>query len=446
MFDIREKPQKVERALLIGVYFDRREEAETVTLLDELGALVETLGIEVKAKEVVYVREGSQKFLTGSGKAEELIGLARLFECDCIVMDNELTPSQQRSWETLGDICVIDRQEVILDIFNERARTKEARLQVELARLRYSLPRLARMWAHLDRQGGGSGGGKGGGGAARGEGEKQIEVDRRLARRRIDRLREELAAVGKQRATRRKEREKNEVPHAALVGYTNAGKSSVLNALTGAGVLVEDKLFATLDTTTRRIELPDGQPLLLTDTVGFVRKLPHLLVDAFRATLEEALQADVLVHVMDASSPDVYAHYETTMRVLGELGAGDRPMVLVLNKIDLVDGEVLATLRPHLEHPVCISAVTGEGLEELCSRINSQVGDRVVRRRLLLPAGRGDLLALLHREAKVFSMEYEGDEVLVKALVPRRLAHLYESYETPARPGVGQRDVVGAGD
>ncbi|MEM1296334.1 MAG: GTPase HflX, partial [Verrucomicrobiota bacterium] len=297
MFEVREKPEMVERALLVGVYFDKREESMAESLLVELNELVDTLGIGVVERELFYVRDQNKAYLMGVGKKDEVIDMVRDLKCDCIVFDNQLSPMQQKTWEAEAGVTVIDREEVILDIFAMRAQTREAQLQVELARMQYALPRMAKMWSHLDRQGGGSGGGKGGAGAARGEGEKQIEVDRRLARERIGRAKAELEVVRKQRATQRKERESNPIPHAAIVGYTNAGKSSLLNCLSGSEVLAKDMLFATLDTTTRRIELPDGQPLLVTDTVGFVRNLPHRLVEAFKATLEEALLADFLVHV-----------------------------------------------------------------------------------------------------------------------------------------------------
>ena len=345
MFDIREKPQQVDKALLIGAYFDRRHADESAELLIELKDLVETLGIEVVATEHVFVREISPRHLLGKGKAAELMELAREMEADCIVFDNELSPAQQRNWEADSKLAVIDRHEVILDIFNMRAQSREARLQVELARLEYSIPRLTRMWAHLDRQGGGAGGGMGGAGAARGEGETQLEVDRRLAHKRLDRVKAELEDVKRQRDTMRKERSRVPLPHAAIVGYTNAGKSSLLNRLTTADVLAEDKLFVTLDTTTRRLELPDGQAMLLTDTVGFVRNLPHDLVQSFRATLEEAVLADFLIHVLDASSTQASEFYQTTTQVLSELGAGDKRVLLALNKIDLIDDTRLMELR-----------------------------------------------------------------------------------------------------
>ena len=324
MFDVREKPDMVEHALLVGVYFNKNDHEEAASLLDELAELVDTLGIGISGTILVKAVKSHARYLMGTGKTQEVIDEAHELGCDCIVFDNSLSPMQQRAWEEDSNLCVIDREEVILDIFGMRARTREASLQVELARLQYSLPRLARMWAHLDRQGGGAGGGKGGGAAARGEGEKQVEVDRRLAREKISRVKAEIEQVRKQRSTQRKERSRVPVPHAAIVGYTNAGKSSLLNKMTGSEVMAEDMLFATLDTTTRKLELPDGQPLLLTDTVGFVRNLPHRLVEAFKATLEEAVLSDFLIHVLDASAPKVYDFHQTTLEVLAELGADEK--------------------------------------------------------------------------------------------------------------------------
>ncbi len=438
MFDTRDKPQMVERAFLVGAYFNRNDEAAAQSLLDELAELVATLGIGVVAKRCFFVRSRSKRYLTGSGKALELMEEAKLLDSDCIVIDNELMPSQQRTWETEGDITVIDREEIILDIFRMRAQTKEARLQVELARMQYSLPRLARMWSHLGRQGGSGGGGKG---AARGEGEQQIEVDRRLARKRIDRIKEELESVRRNRHTQRKQRTDEGHGQSSIVGYTNAGKSSLLNALSGASVLVEDKLFATLDPTTRRIELPDGQPLLLTDTVGFVRNLPHRLVEAFKATLEEAVIADFLIHVLDASSPEIFSFYETTVNVLEELGASDKPTIVVLNKIDLIadDNLRIQELRNHFgSDAVFISAVTGEGLEKLVNRITDMMVDRVSRHHLRIPQSRQDLVALLHRDAKILAQDYEGNDVLVSAIIPHNLRHLFESFSDPQEIGTGR--------
>lgn len=407
----------VEKALLVRIYFDKREEEESGKLLCELEELVMTLGIEIAETLLVRSRVNHKHFICGTGKAEELSERARELGCDCLVFDNEVSPMQQRAWEGTADMTVLDREEVILDIFAKRAHTKEATLQVALARMQYALPRMARMWAHLDREGG-SGGSKGGGSASRGMGEQQIEVDRRMARKRIDRIKAELAVVRRQRATQRKERQKFDTPHAAIVGYTNAGKSTLLNRLAGSDVLEADMLFATLDPTTRRIELPDGQPLLLTDTVGFVRNLPHRLVEAFKSTLEESLLADFLVHIVDASDSQAEDFYRTTLEVLAELGVGEKPMLTVLNKIDRVDDPVrLGVLGELYPEAIRISALSGEGMDELLQRFTLALADRVRRRRYRIPQSRGDLLAQIHAEAKVLSTEYEGNDMVVEALL-----------------------------
>ena len=430
MFDTLEKPSKVETAFLIGAYFDRADEDVARSLLNELAELVSTLGIAVIAKECIFIRTRSKRYFTGSGKAAEMMDAARKLGADCIVFDNELAPAQQRAWETEGDITVIDREEIILDIFTMRARTSEARLQVELARMQYSLPRLARMWSHLDRQGGGGSGG--GGGASRGEGEQQIEVDRRLARKRIDRIKSDLEDIRRNRQTQRKQRAEDGICQASIVGYTNAGKSSLLNLLSGSDVLAEDKLFATLDPTTRRIELPDGQPLLLTDTVGFVRNLPHRLVEAFKATLEEAVIADFLIHVLDASAPEIYAFYETTRSVLTELGAVDKPTIIVLNKVDLIAGDEdrLHELKTKFDSSaVFISITTGEGIETLIQRLAGMMVDRVSRLPLRIPQARQDLIALLRREGKIVNQDYEGNDIVLTAIIPHALRHHFEAYK-----------------
>ena len=423
MFEIREKPEMVERAMLVSIYFDPSEAEEKQAMLDELEDLVSNLGIGIVGKHLVKSRDMHAKFLCGTGKAQEVKQLAVDCGADCVVFDNMLAPSQQREWERLIDECVIDREEVILDIFAKRARTREATLQVELARMQYSLPRMARMWSHLDRQGGGSGGGKGGGGAARGEGEKQIEVDRRLARARIEAIQKELVMVTRQRATQRKERERQAVATAAIVGYTNAGKSSLLSLVSGSEVMARDMLFATLDTTTRKIELPNGQPLLLTDTVGFIRNLPHRLVEAFKSTLEEAVLADFLVQVVDASDPEAVRHYETTLEVLAELGAGDKPMIVVLNKLDLVPEEERAALTerlaPHFNGSlVCMSVREGQGTEDLLRACVEMLESRVRRARFLIPYTRSDLAAAMHSEGMVISTEYVEEGALVEAVLP----------------------------
>jgi GTP-binding protein HflX len=410
MFEIKEKPKQAERALLVSVYKGAAQKEESESLLVELNSLVDTLGIPVLDSLLVRVQEPNPRYFVGSGKAEEIFEHAKQLEADVIVFDNELSPAQQRNWEAMTGLAVIDREEVILDIFAQRAQTKEARLQVDLARMEYSLPRLTRAWRHLGRQGGGLGG--------KGEGETQLETDRRLIRTHIDRLKEDLELVRLRRATQRKQRERLPLPNAAIVGYTNVGKSALLKKLTGAQVLVENKLFATLDTTTRRVDLPSGQGLLLTDTVGFVRNLPHRLIEAFKATLEEAVLSDFLIHVLDASHPRVYDFHQTTIRVLGELGADAKKMITVLNKVDLIaDESTLHALRLHFPDGAFVSVRSGEGLKELRHRMADLLADRVSKVELALPFSRTDLLSLLHRTSHVLSASYENSHVIVVASV-----------------------------
>src|ERR1700724_2615829 len=410
MFDIKDKPKQVERALLVGVYKDAEQKEESESLLAELDSLVDTLEIPVIDRLLVRVQARNARYYVGSGKAEEISQLAKKLQIDVIVFDNGLTPAQQRNWEALTGLAVIDREEVILDIFGRRTRTKEARLQVDLARMEYSLPRLTRAWGHLSRQGGGLGG--------KGEGETQLESDRRLVRAQIDKLKSDLELVRLRRATQRKKRQRLPLPSAAIVGYTNVGKSALLKRLTGAQVLVEDKLFATLDTTTRRVLLPSGQSLLLTDTVGFVRNLPHRLIEAFKATLEEAVLSDFLIHVLDASHPRVYDFYQTTIRVLGELGADAKKMITVLNKVDLIaDESTLHALRLHFPDGAFVSVRSGQGLKELQHRLADLLADRVSKVELALPLSRTDLLSLLHRTSHVLSASYENSHVIVVASV-----------------------------
>ena len=421
MFEIKDRPKMVERALLVAMYTGLEDREDAQSLLDELGELTLTLGIPVAESLLVYVREPHARLYMGSGKAEEISSRARELKADVIIFDNELTPAQQRNWEQVAGVAVIDRQEVILDIFGQRAQTREARLQVQLARMEYSLPRLTRAWSHFGQQGGGIGG--------KGEGETQLEIDRRLMRKQIERLKRELVEVKRNRATQRKERKRVPVPNAAIVGYTNAGKSSLLRALTGAQVLVEDKLFATLDTTTRRVELPNNQPLLLTDTVGFVRKLPHRLVEAFNATLEESVLADFLIHVLDCSHPKVHEFYLTTLRVLDELGTGAKQTLTVLNKADklpeMTDRKALLQQFPDA---LFISVHSGEGMDELRHRMAELVSvhTRVVE--LLIPQADASSIARLHREAKVLSTEYVGNHVRLNVLATDLLLKDYAAY------------------
>lgn len=408
-------------ALLVGVYQEKDGRGEAESLLDELEELVRTLGLPIAGKQMVYLRERQPRLLVGAGKAEELVARAKEDGAGVIIFDHALSPSQQRNWEEAAGMPVVDRTEVILDIFARRARSREARLQVELARFEHALPRLTGAWGHLVRQGGGIG--------SRGEGESQLEQDKRRIRDHIDRLKSDLKEVRSARATQRKDRKRTPVPNAAIVGYTNAGKSSLLRRLTGADVLIEDKLFATLDTTTRRVSLPNKQPLLLTDTVGFVRKLPHQLVESFNATLEEAALSDFLIHLLDASQPAVLEYYHTTMKVLAELGADKRPMLVVFNKIDAVpDPAALVHWRLHFPEALFISVRTGEGLEALVERLGEFVSGAPRVAELLLPLSGSGLLARLHQETQVLAADYDENGIHVTAWLSERLAEKYSSY------------------
>jgi GTP-binding protein HflX len=368
----------------------------------------------VAEKMAVHSREPQARYFLGSGKAEEICEHAREIGCDVIIFDNELTPAQQRNWENLSKITVIDRQEVILDIFGARAQTKEAKLQVDLARMNYSLPRLTRAWGHLGKQGGGIG--------SKGEGESQLEQDKRKIRGQMDRLRRDLVEVRRNRANQRKDRKRAPVPNAAIVGYTNAGKSSLLRRLTGADVLVENALFATLDTTTRKIDLPNRRPLLLTDTVGFIRKLPHQLVESFNATLEEAVMADFLVHLLDASHPRVLEFHATTTHVLEELGADAKKTLTVFNKVDRVEDPMTkAMLRNAHPDALFVSVHSGEGLDMLVARLAEFVGEENRELLLGIPHDRSDLVARLHREGVIHETEYLDTVMRIRATVPPRL-------------------------
>jgi GTP-binding protein HflX len=424
MFEIKRREKMVERALLVGAHTEASGRDDAADLLNELGELVRTLGVPVVGKKLVQIREPQARYFLGSGKAEEICEHARSLACDVIIFDNELTPAQQRNWENLAKITVIDRQEIILDIFGARAQTREAKIQVDLARMTYSLPRLTRAWGHLGKQGGGIG--------AKGEGESQLEQDKRKIRGQMDRLKRDLVEVRRNRANQRKDRKRAPVPNAAIVGYTNAGKSSLLRRLTGADVLVEDALFATLDTTTRKIDLPNKQPLLLTDTVGFIRKLPHQLVESFNATLEEAVMADFLVHLLDASHPRVLEFHETTMKVLSELGAEQKQTLTVFNKIDRVEDPLTrAALRLHHPDALFVSAHTGEGLDILVGRLGELVGGGSREVILHLPHDRTDLMARIHREGVVHETGYEEEFIRIRTSVPERFRESLSPFIVP---------------
>lgn len=431
-------------AYLVGVRRPGDTMQDALEHLDELASLTDTYGVPVAGKEVVTLRDMNPTYLIGGGKAEEILQTCKGLDVEVIIFDDDLSPSQQRNWERLTKLAVIDRQEVILGIFADRASTREARLQVDLARAEYSLPRLTRAWTHLERQ-------RGGGGLRGGAGEAQLEVDRRLVRRQIDRLKRDLKHVRQVRDNQRRARQSVPLPQAAIVGYTNAGKSSLLNAMTGADVLQEDKLFATLDPTTRKLTLPNNQVLLMTDTVGFIRKLPHNLVEAFKATLEEAQKASFLVHVLDASHPNAIAQRVATELVLEELKAADKPTILVLNKIDLVeDRAMLQQLADGYEYVVATSTYNGEGLKELAELLEELAGHDMQWMRVALPPDRHDLVSMVHREGTIERQTHLADgttwmEVVVPAKMKKRLMD-YLTLEIPEMPADADADANAADD
>jgi GTP-binding protein HflX len=424
MADFLTDEKTVSRALLVGVQTPDMSPGEGAELLGELNELVENLGLTITRTVLVNLRDRQQpKFLIGSGKAAELIALAKADGADVIVVDEELSPAQQRNWEEESGLAVIDRQEVILEIFADRAQTREAVLQVALARMEYSLPRLTRAWTHLSRQRGK--------GAMGGEGETQLEQDRRIVRDRIAHLKAELVQVIQQREVQRRKRMRKPLPGVAIVGYTNAGKSSLLNKLTGAQIYAADKLFATLDPTTRQLVLPDGRTLLVTDTVGFIRRLPHRLVEAFKATLEEVVVADFIIHVLDVANPNVEHHFATTMEVLGELGAADKPAITVFNKVDAADAETLALMRVRHRGAFFISVHTGEGINRLLARCEELAVDDQVSVELLIPHDRYDLIAKLHTAGQVRTQETRDEGVFVAGRFPLKQKPLYEPFILP---------------
>ena len=421
---------KAKRAFLAGIRDGKLSREEADSLAGELEDLVNTLGLEIVGRETVNVREKSARFGMGTGKAEELAEKAASLKADCIIFDRDISPSQQRNWEELSGISVIDRQELIIQIFAGRARTREAELQISLAELIYALPRLQHKYIDLTRQRGGRYG-------TRGSGETFLETDRRRVERRIHRLEEELEEVKLQRQVQRKQRERQGIPVCALVGYTNAGKSTIFNALTGAGVLTEDKLFATLDSVSRRLELPMGTQVLIADTVGFIRRLPHSLVNAFRSTLEEAGRADLLINVLDSSDRNIAGHYETTLSVLRELDAENIPMITVLNKIDLLktgtdempDRAPLESLLKQFPGSIPVSSLSSGpvGIEELLSRIEGMLSKAIVRFRF--PPERTDLAAMVHRSAQVLSEEYGESFIEIEARADERIAGRLKEYQ-----------------
>jgi GTP-binding protein HflX len=420
MFETRPRKNH-ERALLIGLEKQGVSKWDLQDSLQELAELATSAGAEVVDTVTQKLQKPTAPYYIGKGKAEAIKNSFQDREVTSVIFDDELSPAQGRNLENLLARKVLDRTQLILDIFAQRARSREGRLQIELAQLQYLLPRLTRMWDHLSRQTGGIG--------TRGPGETQLEVDRRRVQERIARLERELEAVRKTRAVQRQGRKRHQWPVAAVVGYTNAGKSTLLNLLTGADVVAENRLFATLDPTTRSFVLPNKQRVLLTDTVGFLRKLPHTLIESFKATLEEVSEADLLIHIVDLSHPRVDDQMEAVEGVIKELNAFGKQTVIVFNKIDhLPNRELAETYTKRFPGSVAISARTGEGVNKLVQALQDALSAWRLRSRFRIPASESALIAEIHRVGHVLELRYEGEGALIVAHVPPELAQKLDRY------------------
>lgn len=421
MKSLAEQEGKTERVFLVGAELKKGNTFDVNESMEELSELATTAGADI-------IGEGTQKLdrphvatFIGKGKAGEFAEMAKQGRVDTVIFDDELSPAQNRNLERIFDCKVLDRTALILDIFAQRARTREGKMQIEMAQLQHILPRLTRMWTHLSRQKGGIG--------MRGDGESQLEVDRRRIQERIARLRRELEEVKRVRSTQRRGRQRSQWPLVSIVGYTNAGKSTLLNKLTGAEVLSEDKLFATLDPTTRRVRLPTNQNALLSDTVGFIRKLPHQLVESFKATLEEVVEADILMHVVDVSNRAAVEQIQAVDEVLKEINGDDKPTLMVFNKVDQLperNGN-LHWLREY-DHAVAMSARTGEGMEELMAELGTML--RPIRQclHLRIPAANGAAQARVRALGQIDEEHYEGEWVHLYARIPAHAQAEFEAF------------------
>jgi len=419
--EVEYRQLRLENVVLIGVYPQGGSE-DGYNSLTELALLCETAGALVLDGLMQLRPHPDPATYIGKGKAEELHNLVQELGADTVVADHELQPSQRRALEDVVKVKVIDRTAVILDIFSQHAKTREGKAQVELAQLQYLLPRLRGWGESMSRQAGGQVGGASAGMGSRGPGETKIELDRRRINTRMARLRKQIAAFGPARAEKRRNRDRSQIASVAIAGYTNAGKSSLMNRMTGAGVLVEDALFATLDATVRKATTPDGRAFTVTDTVGFVRNLPHQLVDAFASTLEEVADADVIVHVVDASHPDPALQIRTVRDVFADVHASHIPELIVFNKADLVDADRVMELRGLEPHAVFVSAKTGDGVDTLLEAIGDALPRPTIRISVTIPFDRGDVVALIHDQGEVIATDYTETGTVIEALVGEKLS------------------------
>ena len=413
-----------QKAYFIGLVADRAEIEEAQMSLRELASLSDTDGSDPVGSALVRRARPDPALLIGSGKAEELASETQALDVDVVIFDNELTPAQQRNLQKIFQCDVVDRVALILDIFAQHASSREGMVQVELAQHRYRLPRLRGKGIELSRLGGGIG--------TRGPGETQLETDRRRIQDRVAKLQAQLRDLDRARRTRSKSRRKSHLPLLTTVGYTNTGKSTLFNKLTNAEVLVEDRLFATLDSTVRKLEVPSGQEAVMSDTVGFLRRLPHELVEAFRSTLDEVAESDLLLHVVDASDADPDRQIAAVRTVLGEIGAGDLPELLVINKIDIADPVTVDRLCRLHDGAVALSARTGAGVESLLEAVDVALRDRSVDLELIVPYDRGDVIASLHRLGEVLSQEHAEGESVLKVRLPRADAYRFDAFRPRA--------------
>ncbi|NGX48722.1 MAG: GTPase HflX [Candidatus Anoxychlamydiales bacterium] len=418
--------EKNKSALLVGAYKSNKEKSIRLEHLEELKSLAITFGLQTIEKMLVHIRKIETSTYIGSGKVEEIRDLCEEKNIDIVIFDIDIAPHQQRNLEREIKKTIIDRTELILGVFAIHARSNESKLQVKLAQFKYEMPRLKRMWTHLSRQrtGGSSGG------YLKGAGEKQIEIDRQILKKKVSDLQKEIGKIKEQRELQRKKRKKQEIPSFAIIGYTNSGKSTLMNALTDAKVLVEDKLFATLDTTTRKYSLPNHQQVVLTDTVGFIRKLPHTLIAAFKSTLEEAVSADILIHLVDVSNENAKVMAEASIEVLKELKADEKPIITCLNKIDeIYDQSFITYFKLNYPKTVIISALKKEGFEDLMDKMIHEISSLRKIIKLKIPQSYYKLVSEIIKEGRIISLNYEENDILIEAEVPKMLQTKLQMFE-----------------